>query len=202
MNAFKKFAGVEDGGSSSSSSAGPSLPIPIPGLGGGNKTSGTDGGLFNEMDGCALTKKQRFMGFGACFCLGMLISFLSTMNITKPTSFALLYTLGNIVSFLSTGFLVGPKKQCQYVCEKKRLFASLIFLGSMITTLGVAIGWKDDGSTGGAKVFVCILLIIIQFCALVWYTASYIPFARQMIAGVCKSVCGRVTGAAGGAGGG
>jgi hypothetical protein len=201
MNAFKKFAGVDEGSSSSSSSSsGPSLPtISIPGLTAA-KPSGTDGGLFNEAEGCpGLTKKQRFMGFGACFGLGMLISFLSTMNIAKPTSFALLYTLGNIVSFLSTGFLVGPRKQCQYVCEKKRMVASIVFLGSMVMTLGVAIGWKAEGQ-GGLKIFVCICLIVVQFCALVWYTASYIPFARQMIASVCKGVCGKVVGAGAGAG--
>ena len=75
-------------------------------------------GAFNPVDAesasqaawegqCALTKKQRFIGFAGCVCFGLLISFLSFIFLTRPTVFALLYTIGNLVSVASTGFLVG-----------------------------------------------------------------------------------------------
>lgn len=39
-------------------------------------------------------------------------------------------------------------------------------------------------------VAVVLILVVIQFLALIWYTASYIPFARTMIincfTGCCK----------------
>jgi len=227
MNAFKKFVG-DDGGSSSSGTDTSSIGISIPGITGnsssssssssatnglpklpnilgGNKSnsaaetasatvSNATGGMFGEQDNnCGLTKQQRMIGFASCFGIGMLISLLSTMNIAKPTSFALLYSLGNMVSFLSTGFLVGPKRQCKYACERKRIIATLIFLVSMICTLLVALLYKGSGS-----IALCIFLIIIQFCALVWYTASYIPFAQQAISGFMKSCFGRAAGATAG----
>lgn len=60
---------------------------------------------------CSLTRKQRFIGFASCVGFGMLISFLSFLFLTKPTTFALLYTVGNLVAVASTGFLVG-KDSC------------------------------------------------------------------------------------------
>jgi len=38
----------------------------------------------------------------------------------------------------------------------------------------------------------CILLIVVQFCALVWYTASYVPFGRALIVSTCKACTGRL----------
>ena len=50
-----------------------------------------------------LTKTQRMQGFGACVCLGFLLSALSLLMWSKPTSLALLYTMGNIVMLLRWG---------------------------------------------------------------------------------------------------
>ena len=56
---------------------------------------------------CALTKKQRFIGFAGCVGFGLVISFMSFLFLTRPTVFAMLYTIGNLVAVASTGFLVG-----------------------------------------------------------------------------------------------
>jgi len=144
---------------------------------------------------CSLTRSQRMMGFGVCFGLGMLISFLSTFSILKPVSFALLYSLGNIVAFMSSGFLVGPRAQCRMACDKSRAVATTLFLSSMFATLLTALLMKPEGS---GKVALVILLIIVQFCSLVWYSASYIPFAQNIICSTCKAALGRATGAAAG----
>ena len=34
------------------------------------------------------------------------------------------------------------------------------------------------------------LLIFVQFCALIWYVASYVPFARKAMVGCAKRICG------------
>ncbi len=123
------------------------------------------------------------IGFGSCFAFGMLISFLSTLQMAKPTSFGLLYTLGNIVSVMATGFLIGPKRQLKGAFEKKRALATVIFIISMIGTLVAALYWKIT--------IVVIIFIIFQFCALVWYTASYIPFAQSFITSTLQACCRR-----------
>lgn len=87
--------------------------------------------VTGEEEGCAcpftLTKKQRFQGFGICFGVGMLLSFLSLFFMLRPISFALLLSFGNITSYMSTGFLVGPRRQCKSACDPKRALASIIF---------------------------------------------------------------------------
>jgi hypothetical protein len=53
----------------------------------------------------SLSLKERLMGFGICFILGMLIQFLSMGSLVgfflgKTSKFAFLYTVGNIISLL------------------------------------------------------------------------------------------------------
>jgi hypothetical protein len=43
---------------------------------------GIDGGCFPS-----LTFKQRIIGFGCCFTLGMVITFLSTLSLMNPVQF-------------------------------------------------------------------------------------------------------------------
>ena len=40
------------------------------------------------------------------------------------------------------------------------------------------------------SVILVVVMIIIQFLALVWYTLSYIPYARDLVWG-CVTKCGR-----------
>tara|TARA_B100000780_G_C21048751_1_gene421046 strand:- start:76 stop:552 length:477 start_codon:yes stop_codon:yes gene_type:complete len=133
-------------------------------------------------DGCipALTWTQRWYGFCGCFCCGGLMSLLSSLAIGKGdmASFALFYTMGNFISIVSTGFVWGPTKQCKKMFHKTRAIATTIYLVCIVATLTAACA--DLGMTKGAKIGVCIFLIILQFLALCWYCLSYIPFARQI----------------------
>lgn len=70
---------------------------------------------------------------------------------------------------------MGPCKQLKSMFDPKRLVATVIYLALVGTTLGVALGMKDP------SVVLVIFLVILQFCALVWYMASYIPFAQNAI---------------------
>jgi hypothetical protein len=84
--------------------------------------------------------------------------------------FGVLYTLGNICSIGSTMFLMGPANQIKKMFASTRLIATIVMLLALVLTLVSAFALKD-----GLLVF---LFVIIQFFALLWYSLSYIPFAR------------------------
>ncbi len=80
-------------------------------MGGSSETTGVLGGGMMESAGAAsmgidstmcpsLSLKHRFMGFGICFCIGMILSFLSTISLSTGniTQFAVIYSFGNIVA--------------------------------------------------------------------------------------------------------
>ncbi|KAI8049571.1 Got1/Sft2-like family-domain-containing protein [Syncephalis plumigaleata] len=121
---------------------------------------------------CSLTKKQRLYGWGICFIVGFVITILSTLSLATLnfTGFAILYTLGNVISLCSTGFLIGPMRQLKTMFAKVRVVATIIYIVALVGTLLVAIVLKS--------VILTIIMCIIQFCALFWYCASYIPYAR------------------------
>lgn len=137
-------------------------------------------------DELSLTKKQRLYAFVACLVLGWIISFLSIFAIpqiaTKPEKFATLYTIGAIISLLSTMFLMGPCKQIKTMFARIRVIATVVYLLSIVGTFVAAFYLKMAG--------VVILCLIFQMCAMVWYTASYIPFGRQILQAVMSKVCG------------
>lgn len=60
-----------------------------------------------------------------------------------------------------------------------RWLAALIFVLSMIATFLCAFLLKNP--------ILCIVCVVVQMLALVWYSLSYIPFARSM----AKSVLGK-----------
>ncbi|KAG9295243.1 hypothetical protein G9A89_000066 [Geosiphon pyriformis] len=129
----------------------------------------------NPFECFKLTRTQRLYGFGICFVSGFLISILSTLTLISGNivGFAILYTIGNVVSLLSTGFLVGFTKQIKTMFAPVRWVASAVFLGSMVTTLIVAFL---------LEIFIlCLILCVVQFLALFWYSASYIPYGRTII---------------------
>ncbi|KAI9230596.1 MAG: Got1/Sft2-like family-domain-containing protein [Piptocephalis tieghemiana] len=123
----------------------------------------------------SLSMTQRLYGFGGCFLLGLVVSFLSTLCITSLnfTGFALLFTIGNVISLASTSFLIGPVRQLKMAFNKVRITATLIYLGSMVMTIISAVVWRS--------VAITIVFCIIQFFALFWYSASYIPYARALL---------------------
>lgn len=63
--------------------------------------------------------------------------------------------------------------------NKSRLGASLVYLMSMVMTLVSALALK--------KPLLVLVFSLLQVCAYVWYTASYVPFGRAMLkACLCK----------------
>jgi hypothetical protein len=131
----------------------------------------------NESCFPSLSLKERLIGFGICFGVGLLIQFLSMgsllgLIVGKANKFAFMYTLGNIISLCGTFFLVGPVRQFQNMKDPSRMWTSIIFIGSMVMTLVSVYTFHSRILT--------IIFVIIQFCAYVWYVLSYIPYGRDM----------------------
>jgi len=134
--------------------------------------------------GLTLSRTQRVYGFIFCFAMGCLCSLMSTFFVAgivvRPAKFALPYTFGNLLSIGSTGFLIGPKAQCQSMFGESRRAASLIYFASMALTLYSAFELR--------RVLPTLISVVIQFCAFLWYSLSYIPFGRSLIKS-CFSKC-------------
>jgi len=128
-------------------------------------------------DSCCpdLTLQQRIMGCLSCLAIGFAISFVGFLAwwTGHIASFGILYTTGNIVSICGTGFLIGPRRQVRNMFAAKRVYATAIYFTMMILTLAAAF-------IGVHKLLVLIFCAL-QWCAAVWYVASYIPFGQKMI---------------------
>ena len=131
-----------------------------------------------------LTFRERVQGCVGCFCVGVVISILSFISwwTGQTATFAILYTLGNLISLMGSGFLMGPRRQIRNMTRARRRWAAGIYLGSMILTLVVA--FNVEGSGAGLLILGC---VFVQWCALIWYLASYIPFGQKIIKKVIGS---------------
>ncbi|CAH0478269.1 unnamed protein product [Peronospora belbahrii] len=134
-----------------------------------------------------LTKKQRMTGFGSCFVLGFFINFGSTfaliLGADNGTKFGITYTVGNIISLCSSGFLVGPQQQLKLMLKPVRRIATLLYLVMIIVVMIVALVTPQFG-------LIVLFLVLIQCIAAIWYSASYIPYGRKILASIAKNVCG------------
>ncbi|KAL5568343.1 hypothetical protein UlMin_024918 [Ulmus minor] len=140
-------------------------------------------GLFDgeSEDLCSLSPTQRMYGFAACLIAGLACMFLSLIVFAKPIKFALLFTFGNVLAVGSTAFLLGPSQQIRMMFDSVRLFATAIYLGCVILALICALLIHSKILT--------IIAIIIEICALFWYSLSYIPFARRMVSELMIRLC-------------
>ncbi|ONK57785.1 uncharacterized protein A4U43_C09F4070 [Asparagus officinalis] len=122
---------------------------------------------------CTLTTKQRLYGFAICLSAGLACTFLSMLVFLNPIKFGVTFTFGNLLALGSTAFLIGPKRQVTMMLDPVRIYATAIYLASMIISLFCAFYVHNKLLT--------LLAIILEFGALVWYALSYIPFARSMV---------------------
>lgn len=142
--------------------------------------------------GCSLTKKQRIYGALSCYVMGGLFSFMSSLMLFGAArhirQFALLYTLGNMCSIGSSLFLVGPVRQVKVMCMPVRRVAAMIWICTMFLTLVVAFTLKKAGP-------IVLLLLIIQYVAMLWYGASFVPYGRAIIRKCCNRAVVQVSSA-------
>ncbi|XP_058206169.1 uncharacterized protein LOC131319789 isoform X2 [Rhododendron vialii] len=97
----------------------------------------------------------------------------SLIVFAKPIKFALLFTFGNMLAVGSTAFLIGPEQQMRMMLEPVRIFATAIYVGCVVLALICAL-WIHSK-------ILTLIAIICEICALVWYSLSYIPFARRVV---------------------
>lgn len=136
----------------------------------------------------SLSWKDRLVGCLSCMAMGYILSFGSFFRfkdllLGDPVPFVSIATLGNIISLSGSCFLKGPTNQLKLMCKETRRIATLAYVSSLLVTLGVAFGpyW-------GGKAMATVLLMIVQYMAVGWYCASYIPFARQGFKKCCKKL--------------
>ncbi|XP_027338742.1 vesicle transport protein SFT2B isoform X2 [Abrus precatorius] len=139
--------------------------------------------LLGEDSGglCSLSTTQRIYGFAACLVAGLVCMLLSMIVFAKPIKFAVLFTFGNLLAVGSTAFLLGPIQQLEMMFDPVRLFATAIYLVCVVIALICAL-WVHS------KVLT-IIAIIIEIGALIWYSLSYIPFARRMVSELMIRLC-------------
>ncbi|XP_078434396.1 got1/Sft2-like vescicle transport protein family [Wolffia australiana] len=135
---------------------------------------GADSSFFDDFNRhCTLSTKQRLYGFAVCLCVGLACTLLSMLVFFNPVKFGITFTFGNLCALGSTAFLIGPKRQVVMMLDPVRIYASAIYLASLIIALFCAFYVHNKALT--------LLAVILEFAALVWYSLSYIPFARSMV---------------------
>ncbi|CAL4066977.1 unnamed protein product [Meganyctiphanes norvegica] len=131
--------------------------------------------ITQVMDESTLSWGTRVKGFAICFVLGFIFSFFSTALLFLPKGvilFAVFYSLGNVMALSSTCFLMGPVKQIKKMFAKTRVVATLVMVFCLIMTLVAAL-------QSPPKKALAMLMVVIQFLAMTWYSLSYIPYARD-----------------------
>ncbi|MCH94599.1 vesicle transport protein SFT2B-like, partial [Trifolium medium] len=78
-------------------------------------------------------------------------------------------------------FLLGPAQQMAIMFDPVRVFATAIYLGCVVIALICALLIHSKVLT--------LLAIIVEIGALIWYSLSYIPFARRMVSELMIRLC-------------
>lgn len=132
-------------------------------------------------DSCCpkLTLFERIYGWIGCLCIGVVLNLVGSGFWTAGNrpAFAIIYTSGNCVSILGSFFLMGPKRQCRRITAARRRITVLIYFSTMVLTIVVALTCKQLVYCGLLLLFTMFL----QWCAMVWYTASFIPYGQKIL---------------------
>lgn len=132
--------------------------------------------LDESQDLCSLSPTQRVYGFAACLLAGFVCMYLSLLVIVIPIKFALLFTFGNMLAIGSTVFLIGLGQQIRMMLDPVRVYATAIYVGFVVLALICALLIHSKVLT--------LIAITCEIFALIWYSLSYIPFARRIVSDV------------------
>jgi len=138
-----------------------------------------------------LSFQQRVIGFGVCFTVGYLITFMSFKFFVEliegyPVPFAMNYTCGNILALGSSWFLCGPSRQFKNMFDERRRITAILYLSCLGSTLVVVFLPLPSA----LKLFLLILLLLTQCGSSFWYSLSYVPFGRKTVLKVFKRMLG------------
>eukprot|EP00744_Colponema_vietnamica_P001508 GILI01002490.1.p1 GENE.GILI01002490.1~~GILI01002490.1.p1 ORF type:complete len:150 (-),score=22.23 GILI01002490.1:168-617(-) len=123
----------------------------------------------------SLSYEYRLYGFIGCILISIFLSILSWVAVFQGNFvlFGIVFTMASLCSIGSSMFLAGPMTQVKRMFDEGRIIATGIYLVAMVLTVVAAVVVKS-----GPLVIVC---CIIQYCAMIWYALSYIPFARTAV---------------------
>ncbi|XP_063936455.1 uncharacterized protein LOC108225062 [Daucus carota subsp. sativus] len=137
--------------------------------------------LYDTQDLCSLTHLQAIYAFAACMLTALVLMLLSLIVFANPIKFALLFTFGNLIAIGSTAFLIGPAQQIRMMFDPVRMYATTIYIGCVVLALICALLIHSKVLT--------LIVIICEICAFIWYSLSYIPFARRIISELTIRLC-------------
>ncbi|XP_020251422.1 vesicle transport protein SFT2B-like isoform X2 [Asparagus officinalis] len=136
-------------------------------------------GFHQSLVGADEEQEEDFLGEFSGSC--SLSPVQSLIVFYRPVKFAVLFSFGNLLAIGSTAFLIGPVQQTRMMLDPVRFYASAIYVGSVVLALICAL-WIHN------KVLT-LIAIISEICALIWYSLSYVPFARRMVSELLISCC-------------
>jgi hypothetical protein len=138
--------------------------------------------------GCfqALSWEERLMGFAGCYAIGLALTLSSLFSfpallLGDPSFFAWKYSVGNVIGLAGSAFLVGPHAQLESMTSPVRIGATAAYIASIFLTVFFALVLHQ------ALLTLCAMAV--QFCALAWYCASYVPFGRMCIQQCVGKLC-------------
>eukprot|EP00644_Phytophthora_capsici_P012672 jgi/Phyca11/506956/fgenesh2_kg.PHYCAscaffold_23_\ len=125
-----------------------------------------------------LTLNQRALGAVGCYVLSGLFAFAATVmlftGVHHVRFYALFYSLSNIATFSSLIFIMGQNRLQKRMLSRKRSVTGRAWMGSLALTVIVAFFWPSHW-------FIVILLLLVQFSSMIWYSLSYVPFGRKFV---------------------
>ena len=121
-------------------------------------------------------------GFALFFATSYFVTFGSFKHFIglmegNPVPFVLTYSLGNLCSLLASLFLVGPHRQLANMFDETRKVTTIVFLASLVLVLVLCFVNMENI----LKLTLLVTLVLVQFFASLWYSLSYIPFARNTV---------------------
>ena len=137
-----------------------------------------------------LSWRERCLGCATCFVAGYLLGLGSIGRVKEllwhgnPLAFIVHATAGNALALAGSCFLSGPVTQFQKMWHPVRRHATVAYLGSLVLTLVVVVGWSASNDNARLPVLRGIILMALlgfQNLAIVWYTLSYVPYGHEAV---------------------
>jgi len=130
----------------------------------------------------ALSWRERCIGCATCVVAGYLLSMGSFWRLKdlfggNPVPFVVNATVGNLIALAGSCFLSGPTSQVQKMFRPVRRAATTAYLGSLVLTLVIAF----FGGKLPLRGLILLLLMLLQYVAIAWYTLSYIPMGQEAV---------------------
>ncbi|KAI8906423.1 vesicle transport protein [Gorgonomyces haynaldii] len=116
---------------------------------------------------------------GLCFIMSL---FFLPMVILAPGKFALTYTMGSVLFMTSFAVMNGYRAHFKALFGQDRFAFTIVYFMSMILTLYFTVIKP--------LYFMIILCTVVQFVALAWYLASYLPGGTQSLRWMTRNTIG------------